>query len=78
VEKTKSKINYFVNGEKQSTVEKKLTVGTILENAGFTPVHEYELTRDSDGHTYKQYDHEVELHEDEKFTATYTGPTPVS
>lgn len=71
-------IEYFVNGEKQRSDEVKLTVGAILERAGFTPIHEYELTRDSDGHTYKHYDHEVELHKDEKFTATYTGPTPVS
>jgi hypothetical protein len=71
-------MKYFVNGEEQVTHEHSLTVGQILERAGFLPVHEYELTQDSDGHTYDHYDHKVELHEDERFTATYIGPTPVS
>ncbi|MGO8875495.1 MAG: hypothetical protein ACLQNG_07000 [Acidimicrobiales bacterium] len=71
-------ITYFVNGEKQATREHKRQVREILEKAGFLPVHEYELTRDSDGHTYKHYDEEVQLHENERFTATYIGPTPVS
>lgn len=72
------KLKYFVNGEEQVTEDRSLTVGKILELAGFLPVHEYELTRDSDGHTYKRYDEHVELHEGERFTATYIGPTPVS
>ena len=72
------KLKYFVNGEKQTSDERSLTVRRILELAGFLPVHEYELTRDTDGHTYKHYDERVELHENERFTATYIGPTPVS
>jgi len=39
---------------------------------------EYELTRDEGEHTYKSYEDEVPLREDERFTATYIGPTPVS
>jgi hypothetical protein len=73
-----TEIKYFVNGEEQVTRDRSLKVAQILEFSGFMPVHEYELTRDSDGHTYKHYDQEVELHEGERFTATYTGPTPVS
>jgi hypothetical protein len=75
---TKHEVTYFVNGEEQLTDKSSLRVEKILSEAGFMPVHEYELTRDSDGHTYKHYDHEVELHEGERFTATYIGPTPVS
>jgi hypothetical protein len=78
VQEHTSEITYFVNGEKQETREHKRSVREILEKAGFLPVHEYELTRDADGHTYKHYDEEVELHEGERFTATYIGPTPVS
>ncbi len=71
-------LRYFVNGEEQLTEERSRTVAEILELAGFLPVHEYELTRDSDDHTFQHYDERVELHEDERFTATYIGPTPVS
>jgi len=71
-------IRYFVNGEQQLTHHASLRVGEILDDAGFRPVHEYELTRDADGHTYTHYDQEVHLHENERFTATYIGPTPVS
>lgn len=74
----KHEVTYFVNGEVQVTAEHSVTVAHILERAGFLPVHEYELTRDSDGHTYDHYEHKVELHEGERFTATYIGPTPVS
>ena len=49
-------MKYFVNGEEQTTPEHKLRVDQILERSGFRPIHEYELTRDSDGHTYKHYD----------------------
>jgi hypothetical protein len=75
---TSTEIKYFVNGEEQSAHQHSLRVEKILEKAGFLPVHEYELTRDSDGHTYEHYDQEVELHDGERFTATYIGPTPVS
>ncbi len=71
-------IKYFVNGEQQDTDERKLTVKEILTEAGFEPPSEWLLTRDSDGHEYKDENHEVELHEDERFTATFTGPTPTS
>lgn len=69
---------YFVNGERLTTLEDDLTVRQILTVAGFTPVEQYRLTRDKGDHVFTDYDHKVELHEDERFTATYVGPTPTS
>lgn len=71
-------IHYKVNGEPQETTEHKLTVRQILENAGFTPAEDYQLTRDNGHHTYQNLDEEVPLREGETFTATFTGPTPTS
>jgi hypothetical protein len=69
---------YYVNGEKQQTQEHKLRVRAILANAGFTPVENYTLERDEGHHRYADYDQEIPLHEHERFTAIYKGPTPVS
>ena len=71
-------ITYLVNGESQITNTRKLTVRQILENAGFTPAESYELTRNNGDHTFKSLDEEVPLHNGEKFTAKFHGPTPVS
>ncbi len=71
-------ITYFVNGERQETHHHRLTVRTILTNAGFTPPENYRLVRDAGNHTYTNLDEEVSLHEDEKFTALFQGPTPTS
>ena len=71
-------ITYFVNGEAQTTSSHKLTVRQILENAGFTPAEEYKLIRDNGHHEYKDLDEEVPLHEGERFTAIFQGPTPTS
>ena len=71
-------VTYYVNGEKQATKQDKLTVREILTAAGFTPVTDYQLTRDEGHHVYRDYDEEVPLREDERFTATFIGPTPVS
>jgi hypothetical protein len=71
-------VEYFVNGEEQSTTEHKLAVRTILENAGFEPTTEWELSRDQDGHKFPDQDELVPIHKDERFTATFTGPTPTS
>jgi len=72
------KITYFVNGEKQETVEHELTVREILEHAGFTPATEYHLVRDEGNYKYEDYDEKVHLHDGERFTATFIGPTPTS
>lgn len=74
----KSKIDYFVNGEVQSTEENPITVKQILENAGFTPPDQYQLIRDKDQHKYTKLDDKVEVHDDERFTALFVGPTPTS
>ena len=71
-------IKYYVNSEEQTTTQDKLTVRAILTDAGFTPAEEYRLTRDEGHHVYHDYNEEVPLHENEKFTATFVGPTPVS
>jgi hypothetical protein len=71
-------ITYFVNGEGQTTDQKELTVREILTAAGFEPVEQYKLTRDTGEHVYRSYDDKVELHDAERFTATYIGPTPTS
>jgi uncharacterized protein YabE (DUF348 family) len=71
-------VTYFVNGEEQTTTSDKLTVQEILTNAGFTPAEEYRLTRDEGSHVYHDYDEEVPLHEGERFTVTFLGPTPTS
>ncbi len=71
-------IEYTVNGEEETTAQHKLTVRQILENAGFKPAENYDLTRNEGNHAYHNYDEDVPLHEDEAFTATFKGPTPVS
>lgn len=77
-EKDDEKIEYFVNGERQFTDEKKLTVAMILEHAGFKPANQYQLTRDEGEFVYTNYDEEVPLHKHERFTALFLGPTPTS
>jgi hypothetical protein len=74
----KKTIEYFVNGEVQTSTEKELTVRQILKRAGFEPAKDWILTRDKDGHEFKNPDKLVQIHKDERFTATATGPTPTS
>jgi uncharacterized protein YabE (DUF348 family) len=71
-------ITYYVNGESQTTTHHKLTVRTILTNAGFTPAENYRLVRVAGNQTYTNLDEEISLHEDEKFNALFQGPTPTS
>jgi hypothetical protein len=74
----KTEIEYFVNGEIQTTHEHKLTAKQILEEAGFDPPEEWLLSRDEPPHEYKNPDHEIQLRKDERFTATFTGSTETS
>ncbi|WP_410597871.1 hypothetical protein [Amycolatopsis sp. lyj-23] len=76
--KRRKERGYFVNGEQFVTDEPKLTVRAILENAGFTPAEEYRLTRDNGHHVFDDYETEVPIHDGERFTATFLGPTPTS
>lgn len=69
---------YFVNGEREQTSDHKRTVRMILADAGFTPVEKYQLERDEGHHLFTNYDEEVPIYQDERFTALYTGPTHTS
>ena len=79
-------IKYFVNGEEVTHTYQKptgrepftLTAREILASAGFTPVEEYELTRDSDQRTFESPDEPVPVEFGDEFTATFKGATPVS
>lgn len=71
-------ISYFVNGEREQTYDHKRTVRAILTDAGFTPVENYQLERDEGHHIFPNYDEDVLIHEDERFTALYKGPTQTS
>ena len=81
---TGDSITYVVNGEKLHVPKPAgrdpltLTVSEILAEAGFTPVEDYELTRNADHHTYASPDEKVALHDGDQFTATYKGPTQAS
>lgn len=69
-------IEYFVNGESQTTTKKKLKVSEILTLAGFAPA-DYRLKRD-DGNKVLNNDDEESIHKGEQFTATHNAPTPTS
>lgn len=71
-------IQYTVNGETQTTTSLKLTVGTILSNAGFTPVADYDLERDEGHKVFNNPDEIIPIHKGEKFTALFKGTTPTS
>lgn len=69
---------YFVNGERQKIVGDELSVRDILARAGFKPADQYELIRDHPHHVFTNLDEVVKLHQDERFTAIFHGPTPTS
>ena len=79
-------LKYYVNGEEivheynkgSDREELKLSVREILTSAGFTPVEDYELTRDSDNQKFESLDAKVAVKFGERFTATHKGDTPVS
>lgn len=71
-------VRYFVNAEPQESAEHKRSVRQILEDAGFKPAEDYVLIRDEGDHKYTDLDESVPLHQDERFTAVYSGPTPTS
>lgn len=74
----KKSVVYSVNGEEQTSEEDRLTVEEILDRAGFQPATDYTLSRDSDGHVFQRLDEVVKLKKHDRFTATWSGPTPVS
>lgn len=76
-QKTKT-VRYFVNGAAQATHDRKLTPRAILTNAGFSPAEDYRLIRDDGNKILADLDKEESIHTDERFTALFNGPTPVS
>jgi hypothetical protein len=72
-------ITYYVDNEAQHTTRKELTVRQILEAAGDDPATHYLLELRGDQQLpHKDLDEVIKLHENERFAAIFTGPTPVS
>lgn len=72
-------ITYFVNGEPETTEERELTVGAILESAELTPVTDYALASENPPEDYdSNYAETVKVHPNQRFRALFKGPTPVS
>lgn len=75
---TQSVTIYFINGERQETDVRELTVRDVLFSGGFRPPEQYRLVRDKGSFTYPSLESKVEIHKGEHFTALFQGPTPVS
>ena len=72
-------ITYFVNGEAHTTSHRELTVGAILENAGFSPALDYTLKSENPPEDFdSHYEQTVRIHPNQRFQALFKGPTPVS
>lgn len=72
-------VEYFVNGEKETTTKPDLKVREILENAGFTPATDYSLASENPPKDFdSRYEEAVKIHPDERFQAKFKGPTPTS
>ena len=72
-------LTYFVNGESETTTRHELTVGEILETAGFTPITDYKFESEKPPHDYgTDYKAVVEIHQGQRFRAIFVGPTPTS
>ena len=73
-------IEYFVDDEEQSTVEKVLTPLQILQKAEIDPENNYLVQLE--GNHQESYEDKMEepihMHEKMKFISVYTGETPVS
>ena len=73
-------ITYTVDGEKQTTTEHELTPVQILQNAGIDPATHYLVQLEGEHRaSYKdEPSKKIHMHDDMKFIAVSTGPTPVS
>jgi hypothetical protein len=60
----KHEVTYFVNTERQTTDDHKLTGREILEKAGFTPAEDYNLVR-NDGHHQIGLDDTESIHDND-------------
>jgi hypothetical protein len=75
------KIEFFVNDDPYFTEKHKLTVNQILEISGHNPSEFYlvKVERQGPPVSFKNKGaHEIHMHEDMKFAAISTGPTPLS
>ncbi len=72
-------LTYFVDGEKQETKERELTVAQILGKAGLDPKTHYLVElRGAEQIKLTDPNEVVKLHEHEKFISVFTGMTPLS
>jgi hypothetical protein len=72
-------ITYFVDGEKQETEKRELTVAQILEKAGLDPTTHYLVElRGPEQIKLTDSNEVIKLHEHEKFISVFTGVTPLS
>ena len=77
--KQEHSLTYFVNGEAETTTSLELSVGTILESAGFAPKTNYTLKSENPPRDYgSSYDEVIKLHPNQRFQALFKGPTPTS
>lgn len=73
-------ITFTVDGEPETTSERKLTPVQIMQLAHIDPASNYLVRVEGRNQTsYKdQPNTEIEVHEHEVFVTVSTGPTPVS
>jgi len=72
-------ITYYVDNEAQHTTNNELAVRQILEAAGDDPATHYLLELRGDQQIpHKDLEEVIKIHENERFAAIFTGPTPVS
>lgn len=72
-------INYKVNGEDESTVEKELTARQIMSSAGIDPNENYLEQQKPHNVSYKENSEVlIKMHENMEFITKPTGPMPVS
>ena len=73
-------IDYTVDGEPQTTLERSLTPRQIITKAGLNPDERYLVQ--IQGRHQESYqnspDEPIRLHEHEVFVTVFTGPVPVS
>lgn len=73
-------INYTVNDEPESTTEKELTPVQIMTNAEIDPGTNYLIEIKGEQQiSFKDNPNDpIHMHNNMKFIANFTGPTPVS
>jgi len=72
-------VTYFVNGEREESPTRELSVRSILETAGFTPASDFKLKSENPPEDFgDHYDRVVTIHPNQRFQALHKGPTPTS